>query len=85
MRIRITKSDIENGKRQDCHFCPIALAIRRAFFNKHGRDPDNVSVSYADICINGKKALTPRKAFEFICDFDHGLANVMPFSFSVPL
>ena len=33
--IDVTKKDIENGIPEDCHACPIALAIEREFSYKN--------------------------------------------------
>lgn len=85
MRIRVTKSDIENGKRRNGQSCPIALASRRAFFNKYGREPYKVIVDRSSIYIDGRQCPITQQMFDFIVAFDAGKKDLAPCSFSANL
>jgi hypothetical protein len=80
--IRVTKEDIETGRRGACGFCPIAFAVRRET-NCH-------DVWVYDLTIDIKQHehgqiaeyRTPFDAQRFMLDFDDGLA-VKPFEFEM--
>jgi hypothetical protein len=74
--IRVTPQDIREGERKDCHYCPIARAMNRAFRNK------NIQVVGPGVWIKGKLLRLPDPAMDFILRFDKGWP-VKPFSFLV--
>lgn len=83
MKIQVTAEDIANGKREDCNYCPIALAVGRATHCKR------VSVGRRIIMwdirfVQSKSAWMPSVAKEFINVFDaFGSNYVSPFEFEV--
>lgn len=73
MKIHVTKEDIKNGERFDCHRCPIALAATRAGLT-------DVDVDYLTISANQETHTLPDNAVCFIDRFDDG-ESVKPFTF----
>lgn len=75
-RIRVTKSDIKNGKRGNARSCPLAMALHRAKF------PDVAVMSNRVKSVQGDVVFwLTEKATKFVCDFD-GSEDVKPFSFT---
>lgn len=77
MKISVTAADIAEGQRMQCHRCPVALAVARAFKLKN---PDDVAVAYSDIRIRTRSYSLPSAASKFIDRFDQGLKG-RPFDF----
>ena len=82
-RIKVTKSDIQNGRPGYSDSCPIALAVKRKF---PGSD---VSVGYFDFDVQHGPAdkeihgrMLPERAQRFVDEFD-GNSPVEPFQFDV--
>lgn len=81
MKIEVTQDDILEGKIGKSCYCPIALAMKRAY----GHDKIVVSRSVCEI--DYVEFATPKEAGRFIVRFDNGF-HVSPFSFdfnSIPL
>ena len=76
MKIEVTAEDIKNGKKLNCFWCPIALAVSRS-----ANTPD-CWVDNTRVEIRGMIYQLPREAGQFIVDFDKG-ARVEPFSFEL--
>jgi hypothetical protein len=74
-KIDVTQEDIDNGRRQSCHTCPIALAASRVI-------PKFYSVSYHSIYRVGENIDLPFVAQQFILSFDSG-GSPKPLSFEV--
>jgi hypothetical protein len=79
LKIDVTHEDIQNGRRNDCFACPVALAFKRAGF-------DHPYVWYTSVWeyegSKNRKAILPDSAREFIDAYDTGLI-LDPFSFEV--
>jgi hypothetical protein len=73
VKIKVTQEDIAMGSKNDCFYCPIALALKRHEFVRVHVGTD---VFYAD---NHPYPLN-KKAVKFIERFDSG-KPVKPFSF----
>jgi hypothetical protein len=77
---RITKADIEKGKREDCALCPAALAVRRKLprfrvaSDTAFRGDTGKNVHY--------ETPLPKKVRHFINEFDNG-RPVKPLTFSI--
>jgi len=80
MRIVVTQKDINEGEYRSCHHCPIALAIQRRTKAR------SVLVGPAVISLNGTDTIirTPKKALDFILDFDT-FRPVSPMHFELEL
>ena len=78
VRITVTQADIDAGVREDCHNCPIARAVKRAF-----PGASNVTVEGMICFDHGQQTfdcVLPPVADDFIDRFDNGL-QVAPFGF----
>lgn len=80
--IEVTRECIEQGVRDKCQRCPVALAIR-----KHLRQGVKVSVGN-ELAVFSEHPVRlseehwfPHEACEFIGRFDRGLVPVQPFTF----
>ena len=75
--IDVTQEDIDQGERDKCRRCPIALAMKRVF-------PGKVSLVYGTVAWVDldRYADLPDEAQQFIMYFDEG-EPVEPFSFSL--
>ena len=85
MKIAVTKKHIKDGKPEDSHKCPVALAIQDALKAQGIRNSD-VSVDYKEIFISF--TIKPNKATaDFIEAFDQTYdetrAKVNPFEFEL--
>lgn len=90
MQIQVTQTDIDEGIRKDCHYCPVAAAIRRVL-----QVPYYARVDGTEITIH--KPLTdplfrfrcPSSVYEFIQYFDSPVAEVraaaVPFTFELDI
>ncbi len=76
--ISITQADIEEGKPYNCQYCPVALAVSRAF----GCAQNAVSVDGVFLSVGEQDYRTPALVNEFIQAFDDG-AKVIPFTFTL--
>lgn len=82
MIIHVTQEDINIGIPRHRCCCPIANAIKRCLnLNKH-LDMNSVNVNYSEIYIQGQKYLLPKKAIEFLDNFDYN-KFVQPFTFII--
>jgi hypothetical protein len=76
--ISVTQDDIDNGERQRCATCPVALAIRRVL-----PGAPMVSVGGWSVLLSTElEVLLPGVAEEFIAAFDR-YAPVAPFEFEL--
>ena len=75
VEIEVTAEHIELGERWNCRRCPIAHAINTAL----GRMCD---VKADVVEIDGEWFELPKKARNFVADFDAGF-SVLPFSFTL--
>lgn len=78
MKIKVTQADIEEGRPEDCHLCPVALAVARAFDVPQYA----VSVDGLFITVNDVNYDPPKLVDEFIYAFDEG-DKVIPFEFDL--
>lgn len=86
LKIRVTKDDIKQGKRQDLGYCPIALGLRRTIEQQGGDvnihsvkvDDDECKVTYTVM----RTFPTPAHAQKFINRFDNG-DSVKPSEFTL--
>jgi len=77
--VRVTKKRIENGIRDSCDSCPIALSIQC----KPGME--HCSVDRSHLCLeNGDSIKLPPEARQFIRQFDKG-KPVAPIAFKLKL
>ncbi len=77
MKIKVTKEDIANGKRNDFHSCPIALATKRKLNIGDWRLSVGAVIYNRG---NDKRWSLPKIARQFIINFDRG-QKVKPFEF----
>lgn len=85
MKITVTQEDINNGKRADYQFCPIALALNRAFHTKSAEvNPSRAYVTRKKLWLFESPALyfLPPEASNFVTTFDQG-KPVAPFEFEL--
>ncbi len=80
MKIQVTQEDINQGVRQECEKCPIALAVIRAIGPQAATM--RISVDDAWVDIGEESWCLPRSAARFVSDFDSGKA-VTPFEFEL--
>jgi hypothetical protein len=80
VKIEVTEEDIEKGKQSDGTSCPVALAMMRATGSTY------VYVDYIESRIAGELIYTPKKAEEFMRDFDSDSEiRPGPFAFEIEL
>ena len=77
MIVKVTMKHIKNGKKHDCRYCPIGLALKDAGINTMDKE-HWVSKGFAMWLKNG----VSRKFEDFSSKFDFGIP-VKPFSFRV--
>ena len=82
--IMVTRKDIDNGKKENCKFCPVALAISRVLPKGY---EVNVHFNFYEIYdeCNRKVVstfITNMDALNFIYNFDSN-KEVKPFSFEL--
>lgn len=73
IKVKVTKQHIKNGKQDNVHFCPIALAVRALGYKRVTVDSDNIITRNA--CFS-----MPYEASDFVFDFDE-FRPVKPFTF----
>lgn len=78
--ITVTQDDIEKGEATNCHYCPIAIAAKRAF-KAYSVSCAVRLLIYTDET-SYKKYKLPDEALNFIGDFDNG-KGVEPFEFEI--
>ena len=80
MRIEVTKEHIEDGEKDSKFYCPIALAMKDAGYDRPCVGALDVSwfIGKGDWNCAG----LPTDAAQFVEDFDDGL-NVEPFEFDL--
>lgn len=76
MRVSVTRQDIVNGTRSVPWACSIALAVKRA------AKRDDVCVTRSFIRVGAEYHDIPRKAVEFVNNFDYE-RPVKPFKFDL--
>ena len=76
MKIQVTQNDIDNGRSDNCKYCPVALAINRIF-------PGFVAVRSLTITVGEDKFPIGIPVWKFVRKFDTGCA-VQPFEFELP-
>lgn len=76
MRVQITQSDIDNGRRLSPGFCPISLAFKREMPGK------KVSVKKTSMILGDEELFFIAPVTEFIYDFDMG-KKVKPLSIRI--
>ena len=74
--VKITETDIFEGRRDDSEACPIALSLKRLF------PEDVVCVESWQICINGVAHPTSSFVNDWIDAFDDG-CDMEPFTFEL--
>ncbi len=88
--IKVTKTDIKNGKKSDPYECPVGLALARALkkkFNGNSYTSSHYTIWGNAITFSGDyrgyfDTALPAKALKFLEAFDAGLP-VKPFQFNV--
>jgi len=80
--INVTAEHIENGVRENCERCPVALAIMDAFPGASGIYVESRVFSISRDGYRRDEIKLPREASEFIWDFDAS-KTVQPFSFEL--
>lgn len=78
MKLKVKRRHIEEGERQNCYSCPIALAIRE----RHWALP-RPYVGTDHVTVAGVRFGLPGNAMEFIDAFDWTPAPCEPFSFEL--
>jgi hypothetical protein len=68
MRINVTADDIARGRPEDCHLCPVSLAIRRATGLAVSVTVDTAVIDYATPW--QAEVELPEAAGLFVDDFD---------------
>jgi hypothetical protein len=90
MRINVAQKDIDDGVRESCAACPVALAIRRKIRQGGIAVADRymvvsgVQVTSSHTLIGTSSYSNPPEARAFIVAFDSG-ETVEPFSFDLPI
>lgn len=88
LKVKVTQEHIDQAKRGDCCYCPIALAVR-----KHGYQTPFVGVVtiyphgvdiHGNFNLPFKAARMPLEAVDFARNFDYG-REVEPFEFEVEI
>ena len=80
MIIHVTQNDIENGIKGNCEFCPVAIAMTRAFGRLVRVWNDHCLIGYSPVI----RIDTPAEVADFISDFDaFGEKGLKPFSFEI--
>lgn len=84
-KVEVTQEDIDNGKPEEIHLCPIALACKRAGLEGVGVDADEIWHDWkGDYGTYKMFHKTTDRARRFVLDFDNGGADlVTPFEFEV--
>ena len=77
--IKVTKTDIRRGTRFSACYCPVALALYRAFDK-----PQYCIAGLGSIAVNHIEWITPVQVMKFMDAFDSG-NPVEPFSFELPM
>lgn len=76
MKIQVTRTDINNGQRGSCKYCPVALAVCRTF------GTNDVTIGASTIRVGHTKYAAPEAVRLFITLFDNG-KYPPPFEFEV--
>lgn len=86
MNISVTKKHIKEGRKLDCNYCPVALAIREQL----------AEAKCVEVCDDMSKIISfykgdepmeftaPDSVYEFVEHFDLG-EQVKPFVFALPI
>ena len=77
MNIQVTQEHIKQGVRRDCHYCPVALALRETL-----TEANYTGVFSTGINVDGVMHPTIESVKDFMDAFDGGLP-VEPFSFEL--
>lgn len=80
IKVKVTEDCIDNGRRNDCELCPVALAL----VNSTCVEPA-VGSTDADFTFNGTRYVArklPKKVQQFIREFD-SYYTVEPFEFTL--
>jgi len=82
MKIKVEQKHIDNGIREMCGLCPIALAIREVVPDKSIR----VRWTWVDVCDKAEDRMVtlPKSATAFIYAFDEN-KPVAPFEFELAI
>jgi hypothetical protein len=81
LRVFVSQSDISHGIRHDCRRCPVALAVRRAWWRKF-RQVARLSLDAYEIRLNGATIELPVAVSNKIFQFDKGYP-IRPFRFTL--
>lgn len=76
MKIKVTQADIDAGEMQNCHWCPISHAVRRAY------PESKVRIGNLTMAVDNKGYDLPVEAKYFIGEFDAD-RPVTPFEFEI--
>lgn len=75
--IDVTQDDINKGIKENCRFCPVALAVQRTF-----NDPEMDVFSPCIKNCEEDRVASPSSVCDFIDRYDNG-ESVQPFSFEI--
>jgi hypothetical protein len=80
--IKVEQRHIDQGRRHNCNYCPVALAIKDTISPDYTK---RVSVSPFDVGIGGRQFYLPFELTEFIQRFDRlGVAEPIEFELDLP-
>lgn len=79
MKVQVTQSDIDRGKKGDSCQCPVALAVARAAGTTSVYAFENLDPC---IVVDGVEYYGVGSAFDFMQDFDSG-KRMQPFEFEL--
>ena len=83
--VQVTSEDIQEGVRENCLYCPVALALHRTLGTAPGRlFAISSYVGSNQVMIGGKKYFLPKVAVDAIANFDSG-SPVELFSFEIEI
>lgn len=91
IRVNVRREHIKKGKRRSCSYCPIALALMElSKIYGWGLLAVNIGGTEGQIYLEGigKQFYLPKKAQDFIRDFDgaiYGNEEYKPFHFDIQL
>lgn len=82
--VQVSTKDIQEGIKESCLFCPVAIAVNRAMKKTENLFSRAWLVGSNDLTFQGKKYSLPKAAVNAIADFDNGRL-VAPFSFEIEI
>lgn len=82
MLVRITKTEIADGRVASDTDCPVALGMQNAGYTRV--KVSRQTLSWVDANHKSRTIFTPKKVADFIAAFDTSRALAKPFSFRLP-